>query len=246
MKLYLLLFIFILLVIFFSLNYNIDYFNNDIIFLKGSELYNIIKSNTEYYNKFSPSDMKVRNINNINEYIDKIKEAPIDINDNIKDKLTRCINNANNKLQSINIKGFNGVKASNIGWKIGLVSGDIYEGGLPHTVKDTIILNIKNTNYDDNILTRLLIHEMVHIYQKKYADDIKLYLEYNDFKIVKYRNNVDNIRANPDIDRNIYMKNGMEYKLVYNNNPTSIIDTVTSDQNYEHPFEQMAINISNN
>ena len=85
-----------------SVNTIYDYFDNNIIFLNSSELYNIIKSNTEYYNKFSLSDMKVRHITNINDYIKKIKSAPININNDIKDKLTYCTSIADKKLKSIN------------------------------------------------------------------------------------------------------------------------------------------------
>jgi hypothetical protein len=62
------------------------------------------------------------------------------------------------KLSKINIEGFDGNKCSKIKWKIGMISGNMYENGLPHTRDDVIIIpksimsifnyNIINNDYD--------------------------------------------------------------------------------------------------
>lgn len=230
--------LFLILYIIIKLLY-IECFNNtNIQFLNKDELYVVLKSNNTYYSTFYNNDMKVRNIKSLEEYFKNIKESVVDFNENEKDILILQCEKADNIIKNINMIGFDGIKCSNIMWKFGLTKGKLYEEGLPHTVKDTIILN---RNIFSNINT--LIHEKIHIYQKMYPEDIKLWLKNNNFRIVKEREENDNVRANPDIDKYIYMKNNTLYSNTYNDNPKSILD-VTNSQLYEHPFEYMAIVLS--
>jgi hypothetical protein len=103
--------------------------------------------------------------------------------------------------------------------------------------------------YSESKLTDTLIHEKVHIYQKIYKDDVEKYLNEYNFKILKKRDESDNIRSNPDLNNFIYKDNNNNiYKATYENNPKSIEDIVYSpinNQSYEHPFEKMAIFIEN-
>lgn len=237
---------FCLILLIFCSNYISEQFssNNKIIFLKGNELFDILENNMEYYNTFYDNDLKVRNINSIDEYFDIIRKSTVNFTTMDKDILISCIDMADKILQEKNYNWFDGIKASKIVWKIGLIDGDKYEGGFPHTVKDTIILNKGDINRNTEQLVKLLIHEKVHIYQKKYPDDVNEFLNDNNFIIVKNREEKDNIRANPDIDTNVYMKDNMIYSMVYNNNPMSIMDVNHNNQYYEHPFETMAIMLS--
>jgi hypothetical protein len=249
------LFIFCILKIFISIDFfhHSDYFTNliDILFLSKDELYSILKNNNDhYYNKFYKNDFKVRNINNINEYIYNIKNYIEDMNDEHKIKLKRCIEKVNKFLNNIKKDWFNGIKANNIKWIVGMNIGKYYENGLPHTRDNIIILSKEHIEtYSDNKLIKTLIHEKVHLYQKIYKDDVDIYIKKNNFTKIKLRTENDNIRANPDLDNWIYKDNNNNIlKATYNNNASSIEDIQYSPiniQSYEHPFEKMAIEIEN-
>jgi len=142
---------------------------------------------------------------------------------------------------------FDNVKFNNIKWKIGAVSGTLYENGLSHTRNDVIIISKEYINNSSLVeLTRTLLHEKVHIYQKMYPEDVDKFLDSYKFTKFKIREARDNTRANPDIDDWIYKdENGMIYKAEYKPNPKNLSDTNTPNQMYEHPYEKMAILISN-
>ena len=188
-------------------------------------------------------DLKVRNVESIDEYKNKIKNTCSNIDSVMFTKLLYSTNKINKILEKYNIIGFNGNKAANIKWKIGLINDSIYENGLPHTRNDVIIITKQVLN--SYRLETTLIHEKIHVYQKLYPDDIKEYLNTNNFKISRPKTN--NVRANPDIDEFIYKdSNGNEMYCEYNENPKSIFDVIYYPNNSvsnEHPLEYMAYNI---
>lgn len=250
-------FIFFILLIFFCIINNyiskkyIEKFDNNIIFLNNVQLLNIlINNNDNYYDKFYGNDFNARNIKNIDEYKHLMKQSVTDFNDIQKKKIRKCIYNADSYFSKLNLEWFNGNKNNKIKWIIGSVKGKLYENGLPHTRNNVIIMSHeKINNYSENFLTKTLIHEKVHIYQKNHSDDIDIYLNKNKFNKIKERDIHDNIRANPDLDNWIYKDNKENiYKAVYKDNPSSIEDIEykpIDNQSYEHPFEKMAIEIEN-
>jgi F0F1-type ATP synthase gamma subunit len=212
---------------------------DSIHFLDKEQLFDLLKNdNDNYYKTFSKNDYKTRNINNINEYINLIKESTTDFTHLEKDKLIRCIEKVNIYFDNIKYEWFDGNKANAILWKIGCVKGKLYENGLPHTRIDTIILSKEHLNTYDNKLIKLLIHEKIHVYQKMYPNDVQLYIKLNGFIPIKKREMNDNIRANPDLDN-----------LIYKDKESNIIRDViyypSDSQLYEHPYETMAITIEN-
>jgi hypothetical protein len=241
---YIILFLIITTILILTICY-ID--NNMIEFLDSTTTYNIIKSNTTYYNTMTVLDMKVRNINSIDMYYPMIKNSVVNFSNNEKEILQNAIEKANMRIENITLPWFNGREANKLKWKIGLVQGRMYEYGLPHTIDDTIIINRSDigTSYDNMSLIDTLIHEKVHIYQKAYPNQVMHYLDMNGFKAIRKRNKMDIIRANPDIDNTVYSKEGRIYATEYNDSPQSIVDVMESNQMYEHPFERMAIEITN-
>lgn len=230
-----------------------NYSNNEIIFFKKDNLYNILKKDDDkYFKSFFRKDLIVRNIDNINDYNENMKNSICDADDiiinkiknyiiKIKDIINNYIITENNTFNSIDLNKFN-----NIQWKFGFVCDKKYENGLPHTRNDIIILNKNRINLNNDLKNmKTLIHEQIHVYQKLYPNDNEKYLELKQFKKLKKITEFDNIRANPDLDNYIYQdKNFNTYKAIYNNNPTSIEDITyhpINTQFYEHPFERMAI-----
>lgn len=237
--------ILIFAVIIIILSINFKYFN-DIILLSNDELQSILVNNKDnYYDRFTKLDLKVRNVNTLEEYKNKILNSCYKCNQNEYNILLVAVNKINKVLKNYKIIGFDGKKAVNIKWKIGVIDGEIYENGLPHTRGDVIIIPKSLLNNDR--LKNILLHEKIHIYQKIYPNDIQQYLNNNGFTIS--RKKIDNIRANPDIDIYIYKnKNNQEMMCIYNNSPKSILDVLYLPNNNiinEHPFEFMAYNIEN-
>ncbi len=211
---------------------------NNINFLTKEQLIDyLIKDSDNYYKKFTKLDMKVRNINSIEDYYNIIRDSCVDIDNNYRSILIKNIKKADERLSKINLPGFDGLKCSKIRWNIGIIKGDKYEGGHPHTRNNIIILpnNLNSVN--------ILIHEKIHIYQKMYTEDIKIYLKENGFIKVYELINRDNHRANPDLDNWIYKKNNKILETRYNDNPQSITDVINKDYTNEHPFEYMAYSI---
>jgi hypothetical protein len=240
------------IVLFFIINLylkdkNKEYYIDNILFLNNDDLFEILSKNDDnYYKTFFLTDYKARNINTIEEYINYIKISVDNFSDYDKNKIEKCIKKANLFFEKIHFEWFDGKKANKIPWKIGCVSGKLYENGLPHTRLDVIIISKENIkNYTETKLINTLIHEKVHIYQKKYKNDIIIYLKNNHFVKLKEREKTDNIRSNPDLDNFIYIDSNKDvYKALYNNNPSSIEDIIyypINNQSYEHPFEKMAI-----
>ena len=238
--------------------YNISYETMDIKdikdttnFLNKEELYNILSNHHSFYKKLFKTDLTVRNVSSIPEYISMISKAVGDYKDEDKrkekNKIERCISMASTHLENIDMEWFSKEKSRLIRWNIGCVEGSDYEMGLPHTVDHIMIIPIEIVRtFSDERLTRTLIHEKVHIYQKMYPQDVDKYIDSKSFIKVRKRTESDRIRANPDIDDWIYMnkEENRIYSSIYVENPKSITDTTTRDQRYEHPFEQMAIDIS--
>lgn len=211
------------------------------IFLSKSELRDLLLKNTKYYNSFTKLDMIARKINSLSEYFSIISQDCSEFNPQQKQILKESSVKADKILSHISLPGFDGRKASRMRWKIGCMSGERYEGGYPHTIKGTIILF---QDFNNLKLVKLLIHEKIHIYQRKYKKDIKLYLKHNKFTPIYLRKNKSNIRANPDLDGITYYnkKNGIIYESNYRTcRPRSIADI--TNKRHEHPYEEMAYSI---
>jgi len=247
---YIFFFIFIYILFYIINNYiskkYIEKFNDNIIFLNKYELLEILLNNEDkYYDSFFKNDFIARNINNIDEYKQLIKESVSNFNDAQINKIKKSIESADKYFSNLHLDWLDGNKMNNLKWIIGCIKGKSYEYGLPHTRNNVIIITCNERN-----LTKTLIHEKVHIYQKYYKDDIEKYINQNKFIRIKKREFFDNIRANPDLDNWIYKDHENKiYKALYNNNPESIEDInyiPINNQSYEHPYEKMAIEIENN
>jgi len=233
---FIILLIIILLIIIF-------YKNNNIIILDKYELLDVIINDYDnYYSTFNDLDLKVRNVKSIEEYKHKIKDSPVTISNHEKNILINTIKQIKNIFNNYSNIGFDGKKANNLKIIIGIINNKEYEEGFPHT-RNNIIIIPQNLIFNKNLIN-VLIHEIVHIYQKIYLEDINFFLNTYNFK----KNNIKlNTRANPDIDNFIYSNSNNELLYCnYNNNPTSIMDVIyypINNEKYEHPYETMAYNI---
>lgn len=252
MNYYIIFTIIIVLLLYYYYNSSVfleGFTKNDIYFLSKEELKNVLVNNFDnYYNKFNKIDLYARQSKDLNDYLSKMNNSIVDINNEEKNKLIMLINMIDNKTRVIKLPYLDGIKFNNIPWKFGIMEGNHFEFGLSHTRNDIIIIskeNLQSKNIVD--LCKTLIHEKIHVYQKIYPDDVEIYLSLHNFKKKRKINENDIIRANPDTDEWIYTQNDVEYKAEYINIPTNLLDVnyyPCNTQNCEHPFEKMAIDIS--
>uniref|UniRef100_A0A6C0KI17 SprT-like domain-containing protein n=1 Tax=viral metagenome TaxID=1070528 RepID=A0A6C0KI17_9ZZZZ len=218
-----------------------------ICFLSRNKLKECIDTNHEFYIRFSDADLCARHVKTVEEYLDKIKPTISSFTISEKLKILYCISCADYRMRQIHLDWYDGKKASAIQWKIGCIDGHEYEDGMPHTIRDTIILYRDIIDkYTVEELTKTLIHENVHLYQKRFPEQTRLYLKLLNFSVHKKIDETDNVRANPDIDDYIYKDNTIIYMAEYKTTtPSFIEDTKKQDESTEHPFEKMAIDIEN-
>lgn len=253
----------ILIMISFSFYYLL-YPNHDkktnqetVLFLSNIDTSKFLENdNDKYVKNMSQIDLYARKSKSANEYIHKISQCSIGFSPKEKEKLIRCCYKADEFLKSFIYKGvFDCSRIANIKWKLALTynnNNNEYEEGLPHTREDVIFLSkyVINNNIakeeNDTSLVVTLIHEKVHIYQRYYS--MKELIESMGYKeeinisqeMIKYK------RSNPDLDNKIYSKNGKTMIMMYKNNtPTSINDLLSNNFTIEHPYEEIAYDISN-
>lgn len=217
-----------------------------ICFLSRAKTRECIEMNHEFYIRFSESDLHARRVKTLEEYMDKVKPCVSSFTLPEKFKLLYCIYLADYHIRQVHLDYYDGEKASLLPWKIGCVDGKDYEDGLPHTIRDTIILDrdvVQNYTIDE--LTHTLVHENVHLYQKRYPEEVRRYLRQNQFTVYKKVEEEDLVRVNPDTDDHIYQDHKHNlYKAEYSTAfPFFIEDTKKKDEYTEHPFEKMAIDI---
>ena len=233
------------------ITYSVFYNNTqNILFLNKNELSSFLISDKDNYHKsFHEKDFIVRKVPNINKYNEKIQNSTSDFSLYQKEKVIYCIEKLNKTLINVKYPWFDGKKAIQTPWKIGSVMGTAYENGLPHTRSDVIILpQVALDNYSQHDLTKLILHEKIHIYQKMYPKEIENYIQHNNYYKFKKRSEITDSRANPDLNEWVYNdSNNNTFIAIYNSNPKNISDVTfypNNNNNEEHPFEKMAYDMS--
>jgi hypothetical protein len=234
---------------FFLKNANI----NNVSFMTKGETSQFLESNWDnYYDTFSIYDLEARKVRDLDTYISKIKESTSDFSEEQKERLRKLAKKADLKISKINKPWLNGDILSKMSWRFGYTINGDYEGGLPHTRGDkdvdVIMLGDKLLNNDNDYLTGTLIHEKVHLYQRKFPQDVEKYKDEKRLRRWKRRDKNDMVRANPDIDEYIYKneKNETLMSKYKDETPTGLEDVITTPedgQKNEHPNEMMAIEI---
>lgn len=208
----------------------IDYTSN--IYLSREETANIIKNDSDKYIKnLTTYDLYARDVATSDEYIYKIINSCLNFSENQIIKLNNCSKIARKFFDNKYI------------WKFALID-EVYEEGFPHTRMDIIFLSPKVITTTDDNLTKILIHESIHIYQRYNITEINNYLKENKYTVSRRRDSEPLIRANPDLDEYIYKdKDGEEMIYKYKSTMPKGINDIVPNKN-EHPFEKMAYEIS--
>ena len=213
---------------------------DEIIFLNPVEAYNRIEE-SGYINTFNKIDLKVRNCNSVEHCKEIYKKNILEFTDKEKELLINLIKKINVKIKIL--KSFYETE-----WKFSRVTNKI-DNGFPHTHNDTIYLSDK---FFKNPNMSVLIHEKIHIYQKKFpTKKEKLYKLYNYEKVNKINNGKR--RANPDLDNFDYKKDNAIIYSEYKENASSLSDiklvlsgneSDNDPSNNEHPDEYFAYKLS--
>jgi len=239
--------LFVISILIYIIHFIINYYQiNHIVFLDKKELQHfLMKDPDHYYKSFSKKDLSIRKISSPEDYHFLIEKSSKDFSIYEKNKIANCVSNVESVLKNVNEPWFDGMKACKTKWKFGCIIGNLYEGGLPHTRYDVIILpEYVVSNYSDSELCKLILHEKIHVYQKMYPNDIDKYVKYHNFYKKIRRNEVDGARANPDLDEWIYNDSeNQSYMALYKADSTDIRDVTFYPNNshfYEHPYEKMA------
>lgn len=214
--------IILLIFVILVLPYNLQ---TDEKFLSADDSYDLLRRDLDgYFKSLSITELKKRNTDTINGYINSINT--LDFSEEQKYTLSRCINKADKFFLTKFLTNKYGLEIENIPWKLALTQGNAYEFGYPHTRVDTIFIsdNIFSKNKED--IVKILIHEKIHLDQKRNPEK---YLKIISIMGLTREQHAENItrRANPDIDKYVYYKDGSIYS------------------NSEHPLEEIAYTIDN-
>ena len=176
-------------------------------------------------------------------------------------KMIRCCIRADQFFRSLNIPYFDGNKAAEMPWKFVVTVGTSNEEGMPHTKGDFIYVS-DSVVWDDELeLTAILIHEKVHVYERKYPDLMEKWMAHSGYKRYRRQSQVETARSNPDVDGwtyidplgketvvhyNVRLAEGFRQKrglAKYSKLPKSIIDSTYPHNDSaatEHPYEMLA------
>lgn len=226
--------------------------DKQIQFLTNQEIMKMMDEDKDgYLHSFSPIDYMARGVQDKESYLKKINEGLYELDEEDKQKIRNTFYQIFSKISKVKLSYFDGEKASNLPMKIGVIKDRKYEGGLPHTRGDHIIMMGNQTlRKDEGSFKKTMLHELVHLYQKRYPESCEEYQREKGYYRWRRKDVNDRIRANPDTDDFIYKnKKGEVMKTVYKENPKSMEDVVTypkDEQSFEHPNEAMAIEIEEN
>jgi hypothetical protein len=244
--------------------------SNVIAFLTARETAAFIRRDEDAYVRgFSRVDLRARRSPTTDHYIARASSAAVDFDEATKTLLTGLCSQVDAQLLGCQ-RLRDAARAHHvcpdalaaIPWVLALTEGDSYEGGLPHTRKNVVFLstgdllphnnnNNNNNNGTDNktlTLARTLLHEKVHVYQRRYRISfVKGLLSSGYMQQGVPRRSLYMSRANPDLDESVYVSpKGEMYAALYRSeHPRSISDVVyTSRTGIEHPNELVAYAIA--
>jgi hypothetical protein len=215
--------------------------------LTAEEMQRVISEDADnYYDKFHRADYKVRKVKNKKSYLAKISKSGCSPDEEIVEKIKKCIDTVHELLLPRKNETIHGIKIETflfLPWRIGFTCDKNYENGLPHTRGDVIILNTRDIQQRTiPEVCKLLIHEKSHVYQK--LEDVSHYLKKNYTEIKQKDYKDEAMPANPDTNDTVYKCNKTDTILggKYAEHPTHFRDISfpRDDHSLEHPFESMA------
>ncbi len=195
-------------------------------------------------------DVKAQGAKSKLDFINKICNAADNFTIKEKALLIRACTNADYffKNEMPDIEGIDKNIIVKIPWKLTLTRGKANEEGLPHTRQDIIFLSDQVLKLSLDMITRTMIHEKIHVYERLYPHLIQKWMNSEGYIRHRRLNDLPYARSNPDVDGWTYIDpKGSETVVNYRtDNPTSIDDVYyphDDHPNSEHPYETIAYRI---
>ncbi len=198
-------------------------------------------------------NLKVKGARTPAEYVQLCMQAAdnFDVHDKLKciaackaaddffDKFSRSVWN----------QGFDGIdfqKLCNMKWKLACFEAGKVEEGCPHTRQDIIFIDkglMKNSNHKD--LTRIMVHEKIHVYERAFPGHMSIWMKAKGFKRWRRESDYPRFKNNPDLDGWVYLDpDGREGLMQFKSmNPKDFWDQdypVKDQSSSEHPYETLA------
>jgi len=232
---------------------NKEYFNIKIpeddfySFYSKKEACEIFKTDPDaYFENLTPLDLYAMKFNDTQDAIQKMCQESRSFTAIEQDKLTKAMKASDDFFNKINIPYFDAKKCASIPWKLIITKGKINEEGMPHTKKDIIYISDEIVDLDMKMLISVLVHEKVHVYERKYPQLMEEWIKWAGYKLHRKQSSIPHARSNPDVDGWTYIDpKGRETVVLYKLNalPKNILDAdypVYEDPSSEHPYEKLA------
>ena len=212
---------------------------NEKLFMTREETQEFLRADEDnFVNNLDTINKKARGVNNIYVYLDRITESATNFKKEDKVLLQESMNKAeklmlNTKSKKLKEYGINIERLKMLrGFRLALTRGKVYLE--------------KNRDKPEKVL-RTLIHEIVHIYQRNNGRIYDEFLKEEFWTIVLKPKNIERRRMNPDLDLDIWEKDGRVYMAKFtSDNPKSLDDIdINGESQYEHPYEYYAYRFSN-
>jgi hypothetical protein len=165
-------------------------------------------------------DLFARRVKTKQEYINKISRSGVECN-----VPRTLLDQADQVFRS---KGDSAI--ADQPWLLAMTNGS-YEDGYPHTRQNVIFLS-------GAVDVKTLVHEKLHIWHRYHPPNLTAM----GFKYLKPRKGILRLRANPDVDGNVWEGFDKPMLALYNSDRPMNIGDVDTDPLLEHPYEYLAYN----
>jgi hypothetical protein len=218
-----------------------------VTFLSSEETRRFLASDPDaYVQNLSPLDLYARKVRTHEQYLRNISQAAASFSAIQKKAYREAAQKADAFLRSLTVNGLDTRALASMPWVFALTKGNVYEDGLPHTRANTIFVTT-SMGANADMLLHTLVHEKIHVYQRKHPEIMGQYLQSRGYVQWKQRLGEPRIRANPDLDPYIYVDPSTQQPMAAyyaSDKPISITDVVQANPSFEHPYEQMAYELT--
>jgi hypothetical protein len=191
-----------------------------------------------YVRSMTEPDLRARHTDRM--YKDRAARSAEDFTARERQTLTRAAGRVDRTLSRHPDKRHLGIDLgalARIPWVFAKTQGRTYENGLPHTRAGAIFLTSETASRPD--IDALLLHEKVHVYQRRHPDAMRRYLEKHGVVPTARARDLPRVRANPDEDGLVYTdpEGRLLGSFYASDTPANLTDLQGQTR---HPFESVA------
>ena len=238
----------IILVILWCLNKPEKYKFDEPYFMSRNETAKyFMEDKDRYVDDLSDLDIIALKSTSKQDYINKIVSDARDFSEREKEILIKACADSDKFLYNYTkMPEINAKKIANMEWVLSKTNGEWYEAGYPHTRENIIFITDDVIRHPD--LTRIMIHEKIHVFERLYPEEIEEWMRVNGYTVHSKLKDYPLARSNPDVNGIVYKsKEGcLTLAQFKNKNPSGIDDAhypCGRDWKYEHPYETLAYTI---